>query len=67
MVNGSQDGEPIINDTNTLVIVRSINDNVKLRVAKAALDINDKFRSAISYMIVEEGNNDVIPKFREFR
>jgi len=67
MIIGSQDGEPIINDTNTLVIVRSINDNVKLSVAKAALGINDKFKSVISYMIVEEGNNDVIPKFREVR
>ncbi|WP_291767848.1 hypothetical protein [Caldivirga sp. UBA161] len=63
MVIGSQDGEPILNDTNTLVIVRSINDNIKLSVAKAALEVNDKFKSVISYMVITEGDKETINKF----
>ena len=63
MVIGSQNGEPILNDTNTLVIVRGINDNIKLSVAKAALEINDRFKSVISYMITTEEDKETINKF----
>ncbi|WP_232203744.1 hypothetical protein [Caldivirga maquilingensis] len=63
MVIGSQNGEPILNDTNTLVVVRSIDDNVKLSAAEAALKVNDKFKNTISYMITTEDDKETISKF----
>ena len=63
MVIGSQNGEPILNDTNTLVVVRSINDDIKLSVARAALEVNDKFKNTISYMIITGEDKETIDKF----
>jgi hypothetical protein len=35
-------------DSNVLVVVRALDDEVRLRVAKAALEVNEKYRATLS-------------------
>ena len=51
-------------DSNVLVVVDKASKDVSMAVAKAALEVNGKYESTISYMIAEKGD-PTIEKFME--
>ncbi len=51
-------------DSNVLVVVDRLDRDTSMAVAKAALETNERYRSTISYMIVQKGD-PTIEKFME--
>jgi hypothetical protein len=60
-------GDYYIYDSNTLIVVKEINDYIREQIAKIVLDINDKYNCTISYYIVEETNIRLINEFEKAR
>lgn len=56
-----------IYDSNVLIVVKKIDNNIREQIAKIVLDINDKYNCTISYYIVEETNIRLINEFEEAR
>jgi len=60
-------GDYYIYDSNTLIVVKEINDYIREQIAKIVLGINDKYNCTISYYIVEETNITLINEFEKAR
>jgi hypothetical protein len=50
-------------DSNVLVVVNKLDRDVSLKVAEAALKVNEQFKSIISYMITTKEDGETIEKF----
>ncbi|ABP95950.1 MULTISPECIES: hypothetical protein [Metallosphaera] len=58
------DEDSWIRDSNVLVVVKKIDDQVRRKVARSALLVNDKHDCTISYYLVEEGE-ELIHEFQK--
>jgi uncharacterized protein YlzI (FlbEa/FlbD family) len=56
-----------IYDSNVLVVVERLDRDVSLKVAEAALKVNEQFKSTISYMITTKEDGETIEKFKKIR
>jgi tetratricopeptide (TPR) repeat protein len=54
-------------DSNVLVVVERLDRDVSLKVAEAALKVNEQFKSTISYMITTKEDGETIEKFKKIR
>ncbi len=54
-------------DSNVLVVVKEINDEVKRIVAKAAIETNEKHKSTISYYLTTEKDINTIEIFSKIK
>jgi len=54
-------------DSNVLVVVERLDRDVSLKVAEAALKVNEQFKSTISYMITTKEDGETIEKFKKSR
>ncbi|BCS94339.1 hypothetical protein [Metallosphaera javensis (ex Sakai et al. 2022)] len=52
-------------DSNVLVVVKKIDEQVRRLVARSALLVNDRYNCTISYYLVEEGEEELIHEFEE--
>ena len=57
------DGFASVRDSNVLVVVKELNDEVRRKVLEAALEANEKHGTAISPYIASEGEKGVIELF----
>ncbi|MGC9068845.1 MAG: hypothetical protein ACP5IZ_07690, partial [Thermoprotei archaeon] len=58
--------EVMLYDSNVLVVVERLDRDVSLKIAEAALKVNEQFKSTISYMITTKEDGETIEKFKKF-
>lgn len=54
-------------DTNVLIVVKEVNDEVRRKIAKAAIEVNDKHECVISYYLTNDRNRELIDEFKKVR
>ncbi len=59
--------EVMLYDSNVLVVVERLDRDVSLKIAEAALKVNEQFKSTISYMITTKEDGETIEKFKKIR
>ncbi|PSO05001.1 hypothetical protein B9Q04_19165 [Candidatus Marsarchaeota G2 archaeon BE_D] len=60
-------GDRYIYDSNTLIIVDKLTEDVKRLIAKSALEVNDKHECTISYYIATPSDEGLINEFKKIR
>lgn len=59
------DEDSYVYDSNALVVVKEVNEEVRRAVARAALDVNEKHECTISYYLTSDQDKVVIDEFRK--
>jgi hypothetical protein len=54
-------------DSNVLVVVKALDDEVRRLIAKSALEVNDKHECTISYYIATPSDEGLINEFKKIR